>query len=331
MMIYPIPLSPGDRVALVGPSGPVPPERVQPAVDAVKALGLVPVLFPSATAARGYLAGEDRQRAKDLTDAFLDDGIRGILCIRGGYGAQRMLPYFDPRAAVSHPKVFCGYSDITAIHTLLNQTGEGLVTFHTPMPSTEWYKGLDDYTLASLKNLLFDPWGEWTFPGSAPGTPAPEVIVPGKAAGQLAGGNLSLVASSLGTFYEIDTRGRVLFLEDVDERPYRLDGMLTHLRNAGKLEQCAAILLGYFTNCTAEEPARSLTVREVIADVVEPVCRERGIPLVTGIPCGHSLPTASLPLGTEGIVSAGADGSFSLGYSRVIGEGSCTVSIEIDG
>ena len=91
-MLYPTPLSPGDRVALVGPSGPVPPERVQPAVDAVKALGLEPVLYPSATAAHGYLAGEDRQRAQDLTDAFLDGSIQGILCIRGGYGAQRMLP-----------------------------------------------------------------------------------------------------------------------------------------------------------------------------------------------------------------------------------------------
>ena len=110
-MIYPTPLRPGDRVALVGPSGPVPPERVEPALDAV-----TPVLWPSATASYGYLAGEDRQRARDLTDAFLDDSIQGILCIRGGYGAQRMLPYFDPEVAISHPKVFCGYSDITAIH-----------------------------------------------------------------------------------------------------------------------------------------------------------------------------------------------------------------------
>ena len=329
MIIYPTPLKPGNTVALVGPSGPVPPDGVTPAVDAVKALGLTPVLYPSATAAHGYLAGDDRQRAQDLTNAFLDDTIQGILCIRGGYGAQRMLPYFDPQAAITHPKVFCGYSDVTAIHILLNQAGDGLVTFHTPMPSTEWYKGLDDYTLASLKNLLFGSWGEWSFPGSAPGIPAPEVILPGKAMGPLAGGNLSLVSSSLGTPYEIDTRGRVLFLEDVDERPYRLDSMLTQLRNAGKLEQCAAILLGYFTNCTAADPARSLTVREVIAEVVEPVCRERGIPLVTGIPCGHSLPTASLPLGTEAIVSAGGGGTFSLEYSRVIGEGSRSVPIEI--
>ena len=107
-MIYPTPLSPGDRVALVGPSGPVPPERVEPALDAVKALGLTPVLWPSATASHGYLAGEDRQRARDLTDAFLDDSIRGILCIRGGYGAQRMLPYFDPDAVIQEDRKSVG-------------------------------------------------------------------------------------------------------------------------------------------------------------------------------------------------------------------------------
>lgn len=312
-MIYPTPLTPGDRVAVIGPSGPVPPERVEPAVAAIKALGLKPVLYPSATATHGYLAGEDRQRAKDLTDAFLDD-TAGVLCIRGGYGAQRALPCFDPEVALAHPKVFCGYSDITAIHTLLNQTGEGLVTFHTPMPSTEWYKGLDGYTLDSMKNLLFCPPADWTERANPAGCPPPAVVVPGDAAAPLRGGNLSLAASSLGTAYEIDTRGAVLFLEDIGERPYRLDGMLTHLRNAGKLAQCAAILLGVFTDCEAAEPDKSLTIPEVIAEVVEPVCREKGIPLVTGLTCGHTLPTMSLPLGAMARLRAGEDGTVSLRF-----------------
>lgn len=308
-MIYPKPLAPGDRVALVGPSGPVVAERVESAVEAVKALGLTPVLYPSATAQRGYLAGEDRQRAKDLTDAFLDDAISGIICIRGGYGAQRMLPHFDPAVALAHPKVFCGYSDITAIHVLLNQNG--LVTFHTPMPSTEWYKGLDEYTLETMKDLLFRPWEEWRPLENPSDAPAPEVLVPGEAVGRLAGGNLSLVSSSLGTSYEVDTRGAVLFLEDIGERPYRLDGMLTHLRNAGKLAEAAAVLLGAFTDCGAEDPSRSLTIPEVITDVVEPVCREKSIPLVTGLVCGHTLPTMSLPLGAKVCLKANAEG-FSL-------------------
>lgn len=327
-MIYPKPLSPGDRVALVGPSGPVPPERVQPAVDAVKAMSLTPVLYPSATAAHGYLAGEDRQRAKDLTDAFLDDDIAGILSIRGGYGAQRMLPYFDPDTALRHPKVFCGYSDVTAIHVLLNQTGEGLVTFHTPMPSTEWYKGLDPYTLDSLKGLLFRPRSEWGPLENPADFQPPEVLVPGRAGGMLAGGNLSLVVSSLGTPYEIDTQGKVLFLEDVGERPYRLDGMLTQLKNAGKLRSCAAILLGAFTDCEAAEPAKSLTIPEVIREVVEPVCREEGIPLVTGLTCGHTLPTMSLPLGTALEVTA-QEGTLSLRPTRLPGEDWDSIQVKL--
>ena len=147
-------------------------------------------------------------------------------------------------------------------------------------------------------------------PGLQPDAPPPEVAVPGEVTGRLTGGNLSLVASSVGTWYQLDTAGAVLFLEDIGERPYRLDGMLTHLRNSGALERCAAILLGAFTDCVAEDPARSLTIPEVIRDVVEPVCREKNIPLVTGLTCGHTLPTMSLPLGATVQLKAGADGSF---------------------
>lgn len=330
-MIYPAPLSPGDRVALVGPSGPVPPERVRPAVEAVKAMGLTPVLYPSATAAHGYLAGEDCQRAKDLTDAFLNDDIAGVLCIRGGYGAQRMLPFFDPMAAIRHPKVFSGYSDVTAIHSLLNRTGEGLVTFHAPMPSTEWYKGLDDYTMASMKNLLFHPWNQWSRRENAPDTPAPQVIVPGETMGTLAGGNLSLVASSIDTPYEADTEGAVLFLEDVGERPYRLDGMLNHLKNSGRLDRCLAILLGYFTDCEAADPDKSLSIPQVIQEVLEPFCRERNIILVTGLTCGHSLPTMSLPLGSGMRVLAKEDGTVELEPTRIIGGARTVAQIRLDG
>ena len=134
----------------------------------------------------------------------------------------------------------------------------------------------------------------------------------------------SLVASSIGTWYALDTRGAVLFLEDIGERPYRLDGMLTHLRNSGQLEQCAAILLGAFTDCQAEDPSRSLTVPEVIREVVEPLCRERGIPLITGLTCGHTLPTMSLPLGSGARISAREDGSFSFTLAPVEGAGSAS-------
>ena len=296
-MYHPKQLSSGARVALVAPSGPVPSERLEPAVSAVRALGLEPVIYRSCTQAHGYLAGEDQLRATDLNAAFSNDAIDGILCIRGGYGAQRVIPLLDLEMIAAHPKFFCGYSDITALHILFNQTC-GFATWHTPMPSTEWYKGLDDYTMKSLRQALFGP--AFTTVENPPECPV-GTLVPGKGEGVLTGGNLSLVASSMGTPYEIDTTGKILFLEDVDEKSYRLDGMLTHLRNSGKLARCAGILLGAFTNCTAPDPARSLTVQQVLDEVVAPV----GVPTLQDLVCGHRLPTMSLPMGAR--VSLDAD------------------------
>lgn len=294
MMITPRPLFPGARVALVSPASPVPdPSRIEASLACLRALHLDPVLYPSCTASYGYLSGRDDLRAKDVMDAFLDDSVDGIFCIRGGYGVQRLLPLLDFEAIRSHPKWFAGYSDITALHIMLNQAC-GLVTYHTPMPSTEMYKGLDDYTDAYLRKALF---GSLT--GELPGSSPASCLVPGTAEGILTGGNLSLVSSSLGTPYEIDTKGKILFLEDVDEAPYRIDGMLNHLRLAGKFDDCAGILLGYFTDCAAKDPAKSLSLLEVFQDLILPC----GKPTVYGYTCGHSLPSMSLPLGARARLS----------------------------
>ena len=143
-MIIPKPLFTGARVALIAPSGPVPEGRLEPAVASVQALGLEPVVFPSCTMRHGYLAGYDRERAADFNNAFSDASIHGVICIRGGYGAQRLMDRIDWTAIAKTPKVFCGYSDVTILHLMLNQRC-GFVTYHTPMPATEWYAGLDEY------------------------------------------------------------------------------------------------------------------------------------------------------------------------------------------
>ena len=244
-MLTPNSLYPGARVALVAPASAVPEDRLQPAIDAVKALELEPVVFPSCyyVNRHGYFAADDAQRAKDLQDAFAAPSIQGILSIRGGYGAHRLMGLLDLREIARHPKVFCGYSDVTALHIALNQCCR-MVSYHTPMPSTEWYKETDDFTLGYLRRALF---GALTGPLDM--GDRVETLCSGKARGILCGGNLSLVVDSLGTPWEIDTRGKLLFLEDVGEKTYRLDGMLTQLRNAGKFDDCAGILLGYWTDC----------------------------------------------------------------------------------
>lgn len=297
-MIRPEPLCPGDRVALLCASSAMPEDRLETSIAAVRALGLEPALYPSCYEANrhGYFAADDAQRAKDLQDAFADPAIRGIICIRGGYGAGRLLPMLDWQEIARHPKPLFGYSDVTALHIALQQCC-GLVSYHAPMPSTEWCDGLDPFTDKYLRRALF---GGLTGPMDM--GDQVETLVPGRAAGPLCGGNLSLVCDSLGTPWEIDTRGRILFLEDIGEHTYRVDGMLTQLRNAGKLDDCAGVLLGAWTDCTPEKPERTLTLAEIFEEVIVPA----GKPVLAGLACGHVLPTMSLPLGAMARMDAGA-------------------------
>ena len=170
-----------------------------------------------------------------------------------------------------------------------------MVTYQTPMPSTEYYEPIDDFTMTYLRRALF---GALT--GPLPMGESVETLAPGCARGILCGGNLSLVRDSLGTPWEIDTRGKILFLEDIGEKTYRIDGMLTQLRNAGKFANCAGVLFGAWTDCPPEVPERTLEIPEIIEEVVLPA----GKPVMAGLACGHVLPTMSLPLGATVVMDA---------------------------
>ena len=289
-MFTPKPLFKGARVALIAPSGPARPERHEATCQAVRDLGLEPVAFPSCLSRYGYLAGTDEVRARDVNEAFADDSIDGVLCIRGGYGGNRILPLLDLDLIRAHPKYFSGYSDVTALSIAFNQYC-GFVTYHTMMPSTEYNNpDVDGYSMEWLRRALF---GELKGPVQNPPDHPMRTLSGGRTEGRLTGGNLSLVAASLGGPWEIDTRGKILFLEDVTEKPYRIDSYLTALRNAGKLDECAGVVLGYWTDCKAEEPEKSLTLEQVFRDIIVPA----GKPCVMDLCCGHQRPTCSLPLG----------------------------------
>ena len=288
-MITPKPLFPGARVALVAPASAVPEEKLQPALDFVRTLGMEPVVYPSCYFANrdGYLAATDAQRASDLNSAFSDPTIDGVWCIRGGYGGHRILPLLDAEMIRKNPKWFGGYSDVTALHTFFNQTC-GMATYHCTMPSTE--PNPNDYTLSYLKKALFGGLaGEISNPDGQKMT----TLVPGKAEGLLCGGNLSLLAASLGTPWEIDTKGKILFLEDIGEKTYRLDSMLTQLRNAGKFRDCAGIILGAWTDCPPEYPEKTLELDEIFRQLITPA----GKPTIVDLSCGHCSTTCTLPLG----------------------------------
>lgn len=295
-MRIPKPLFPGARVALIAPASAVPEHKLQPALDYVRALGMEPVTYPSCYFANrdGYMAATDAQRAKEINEAFADPSIDGIWCIRGGYGCHRILPLLDLDMIRENPKWFGGYSDVTALHTVFNQVC-GFETYHCTMPSTE--PNPDAFTQDWLNKALF---GGLEGTVSNPDGQKLTTLVPGRAEAPLCGGNLSLLAASLGTPWEIDTRGKLLFLEDIGEKTYRVDSMLTQLRNAGKFRDCAGIILGAWTDCEPEFPEKTLLLPEVFQQLIVPA----GKPLVMDFACGHVLPTAALPLGRRCVLDA---------------------------
>ena len=294
-MIIPKALHPGDTVMLLSASSPTPPERLQPAIESIEKLGLNVIVGETCTAQHGNLAGSDELRARELNEAFANPKIDGIICIRGGYGATRILPKLDLQTIRQNPKVFAGYSDVTTLHIVFNQQC-GFVTYHTPMPSTELYKLQDDaYTWDSFVKTITDTtWHDYELKNVA----GEEVVtvVPGVATGQLVGGNLTLVQVSLGTPYEIDCENKILFLEDIDENTERIDRMLTQLSLAGKLQQLSGIILGGWTNCgppNPDKPENALSLETIFDELLAPL----NIPIVRNVSCGHILPTMSLPLG----------------------------------
>ncbi|MBQ1351428.1 MAG: LD-carboxypeptidase [Oscillospiraceae bacterium] len=292
----PTSLFPGASVALLCPSSPVSAQRREAAARAVRALGLHPVLFPSAFAARGHLAGEDALRAEDLNRAFADPSIHGILALRGGFGAHRVLPLLDWDAIRTHPKYFGGYSDITALHTALNQRC-GFVTYHTIMPAANDDYPLDEYSMDFLCRALF---GTLHGPLENPPGQALLPLAGGVAEGPLCGGNLSVIAASIGTPFQLDTAGKILFLEEVKEPNHRIDALLTQLRNAGLFAECVGILLGAFTPPAPPSETESLSLEEIWTDLLP-----SHIPIMANLACGHVLPSMALPMG--GICRMDAD------------------------
>lgn len=294
-MIIPKALKKGDTIGLISASGATPAEKLPRAIASVEKLGFKVVTGETCRARHGYLAGSDELRAAEVNQMFQDTTIDGIFCIRGGYGATKILPLLDFEMIKENPKVFAGYSDVTALHIAFNQKCN-FVTYHSPMPSTEFIRSdMDDYTWEYFINSVMDTGRSGYFLENPPKQQM-TTLVAGEATGELVGGNLTLVTASLGTPYEIDTKGKILFLEDIDESEQRVDRMLTQLKLAGKLDDVAGLLLGAWTDCGPENPSQpeqSLSLPTIFKEVLEPLHK----PVLMDLTCGHCLPTMTLPLG----------------------------------
>ncbi len=278
----PSPLRPGDRIAVVGGSYLTKMTREQ-LESGVRKMGLEPVIYESALAKHGPFSGPDWMRARDINAAFADDSIRGIVPMRGGYGSHRVLPLLDFEQIAKHPKFFGGFSDVTAYLNLITQRC-GYETYHMPMVE-QWETGMDAYTEAYARG------GKIAYEN--PAGYALETISGGVAEGEICGGNLSLICYSVGTRFEVDTKDKILFVETVGGRPMQLDAFFCQLRNAGKLDDAAGIILGEFT-ATHGDPQVIRTQYEL---VVEEILKPTGKPIMRGLAIGHGSVSMSLPIG----------------------------------
>jgi muramoyltetrapeptide carboxypeptidase len=279
--IIPPRLEQGDGIGIIAPAGPVTEPEIQPGADLLRSLGFEVFLSSHVLGEKGYLSGEDRVRLWDLHDMFRNDRVRAILCARGGYGTMRLLENIDYEIIRENPKILIGYSDITALLIALHKR-TGLITFHGPV--------LRDFSKNQPKNLesllhVVSSRDKLSFP-----LPDGEIIRPGRVTGVLLGGNLSLLCHLLGTSFMPSPKGKILFIEEKGEPPYRIDRMLTHLKVSGFLRKCAGIAFGEFMEC-GDESCLTQVLQERTSDLE--------VPVVMGLRVGHGKENATLPIGVR--------------------------------
>jgi muramoyltetrapeptide carboxypeptidase len=286
-MLKPRALSPGDRIAVVSPASPFDRQEFDDGLQEIRRLGFVPVYDDSVFARQAYVSGPADLRAAAIRAAWRDPTIAAVIAVRGGYGSAHTLPLLDPAEARRACKPFIGYSDLTAILTFLTMNAE-MVAFHGPMLAGRLGRGEAGYDRLSFERALCrrEPLGELA-PASL------ETIRPGDARGVLLGGTVTQLLASIGTPYAFEpSPGYVLFFDEVGERPYRLDRMVTQLRQSGLLTRAGAIVVGELPRC--DEPGGESTARAVIGQLLG----DFPGPVIFGFPSGHTTaPAITLPLG----------------------------------
>lgn len=281
--IKPRKLQRGDQVGLVAPAGIIYDEdefiRMR---RELAGLGLRSVFGEHVRSRNGYLAGTDKNRAADLNSMFVNPDIDGIMAVRGGWGCARILPHLDFKAISRNPKVYCGFSDNTTLHHAL-LVYSGLRTFHGPNGNSDW----TDLTKKSFESVVMK--GEMaTFRSNS----KVETLVKGKAQGNLIGGNLSILTTTLGTPYQADFTGSILFVEDIGENTYKIDRLLTHLKQAGILSKINGFVFGKCTDCS-DGTSPTFSLLEVLRHHIEPY----KIPAIYNVDIGHEPDNFTIPIG----------------------------------
>ena len=302
-MNFPKPLKKGDNVFLLCPSSPVIAEEdIKKCSEIIENMGYIPVIGKSLYENYGgYMAGSAKIRVDDLHEAFSREDIKGIFGVKGGYSASQLLDKLDYNLIANNPKVFAGYSDITNLHIVFNQKCN-LGTYHGPMVKSNMFNDFNEYTEKSFFEAI--ECSEWKY--KEPENKSLSLLNAknindsvSHIKGILTGGNLAIIAASLGTPYEIDTKDKILFLEDVDEKIGSLDRMLTHLKYSGKLDDCNGIILGNFADCKNTYETVNHQIYE-LDELLKDFFGDYNKPVIYGMESGHTKPyMATLPLGAE--------------------------------
>jgi len=304
-IIKPPRLKQGDKIAIVAPGSYISEEELQDSIKNLKQLGFEAAYSEKVLLQTGYFAGSDIDRAKDLMEKFSDKSVNGIICARGGYGCARVLPMLDYDIIRANPKVLVGYSDVTALLYGIYQKS-GLITFHGPVGTSTF----NDYSVNNFNKVLLDPQNSVKFYNSNSGDDeniyGVSTIVNGKAKGRLVGGNLSIMVSLIGTEFDVDYSGKIIFIEEVGEEPYRVDRMLTQMIQSGKFENAAGVMMGIFRKCEVKKEsdltAKSFNLMEVLKDRLSTL----KIPVVYGMSFGHVKDKFTIPFGAFAELDADA-------------------------
>ncbi len=295
-LLKPKRLEKGQTVGLITPGSYATEKAVQQAIENMDKLGLKVKMGKHVGKSYGFVAGTDQERLEDLHAMFSDDAVDVIWCIRGGYGCTRLLPYINYDLVRNNPKVFIGYSDITALHQAFF-VAAGLISFHGQNATGE----MPEYAQAQIQKVLFREKKRWKIKlaeankakASKDSNYATTTLRAGKATGQLVGGNLTLIAAMAGTPYGMDATDKIVFLEDIGEKPYRIDRMLTQLLQSAHLNKAKGIALGIFNDCEAKPDELSLTLMETLKDRL----MDLNVPFVHGLSFGHIEHQCVIPVG----------------------------------
>ena len=308
-LIKPPRLEAGQTVGLIAPGWLISEDNLKSSIEHLALFGLKAVHTPRILGRHGYFSGTDAERAADINEMFSRSDVDGIVCVRGGYGCGRLLDNIDYAAIRKNPKVLLGYSDVTALLNAIFQE-TGLVCFHGPV-GTSMHR---DYNAQQIRNVLMNPVAPYRIENAegdlqrAAQNAVYEryTIIPGTATGPLIGGNLSLVSAMVGTPHELDLAGKIVCIEEVDEEPYHIDGMLTQLILSGSLNKAAAVVFGICSGCERPESGgdapNSFTLREVVQERLAPL----GIPSAYGLSFGHNIHNFTIPIGLQARFDADA-------------------------